>query len=136
MDAFLKTAAAKLTIDLRAATEAAAEILLVLRGRMDPVEFGRILSALPGSAELLATRLQPPPKGIAGRLQQAGSLLGTRPGGSLDATTLARICGLAYDSIGPFVAFFLEHIGEQAGQDSLDRIRQSAPELEALSRRK
>jgi hypothetical protein len=136
MDEFLRAAVARLAIDDHAAREAAGEILLVLRGRMDPVEFGRLLSAVPGAAELMAARFQPVPvKGVAGQLHKAASILGNRPGGALEVTALARKCGLASDSVGPFVGLFLEFLGQKAGDEVLGRIRQVAPELEALSRR-
>ena len=136
MDQFLRTAAERIGIDEHAARDAAAEILIVLRGRMAPVDFGRTLTALPGAAALLAERAPPPTsKGVAGQLQKAASLLGNRAGGTLDATSLARKCGLTSDSIAPFVAAFLEHVEKQTAPELFALIRHRAPELEALSRR-
>ncbi len=136
MQDFLRDSVSKLTIDERAASEAAGEILLVLRGRMEKVDFGTLLTAVPGAAELMAARYEPKPvKGVAGQLQKAASLLGQQPGGPLEATNLARKCGLAADSIGPFVALFLEYLRQRVSPDLWARIEKVAPELVALSRR-
>jgi hypothetical protein len=135
MHEFLRAAAEKLSLDEATASEAASEILLVLRGRLEPVEFGRLLTAVPGSAELLAAKWKPSTtKGVAGQLHKAASILGNRSGATLDATAFARRCGLASESVGPLVGLFLEFLGQKAGDELVARIRHVAPELDALAR--
>lgn len=125
---FLRTVAEQLGIPERTARDAVIELLTLLRSRSDRVEFGKLLTAVPGSAALLATQPNAP-SSVGNRLQRAASLLGTRATGPLDATGFARRAGLDTAQIGPFVAMVRGMLEQKAGPELTASILGCVPEL-------
>jgi hypothetical protein len=128
MDEFLRTLAERLGIPERTVRDAMIELLTLLRSRSDRVEFGKLLTAVPGSAALLATQPNTPTS-VGNRLQRAASLLGTRATGPLDATGFARRAGLDTAQIGPFVSAVRDMFEHRAGAELTGSILDCVPEL-------
>jgi hypothetical protein len=128
MDEFLRSVALTLGIPERTVRDALIELLTLLRSRADRVEFGRLLTAVPGSAALLTTKPNAPST-VGNRLQRAASLLGTRATGPLDATGFARRAGLDTARIGPFVQAVREMLEQHAGPELTASILKCVPEL-------
>ena len=128
MNEFLRNLALQLGIPERTTRDAMIELLTLLRSRSERVEFGQLLTAVPGSAALLAAQPNSP-SSVANRLQRAASLLGTRATGPLDATGFARRAGLDAEQIGPFVALVREMLEDKAGPELTASILKCVPEL-------
>lgn len=113
-----------------------ATILRLLKEKASGSDFEKLISLVPGAADLLASAPAPASSGdgglLGGILGAAGGLLGSQAGEAAKALSAFQSAGVPVDKITPLACGLFDQVQASGGAELTDKLMESIPALKAI----